>query len=1232
MSSQNYLSNVFRQVYTYSNGQFVPSINLSNVSKITADSLTVTTLSLGGSNDNLYFGEGAGSLDPNSANNTAIGVQAAGSVSNVNNSVFLGRSAGLGVNGAEAVIGIGVTTKGTGTSNIYIGNGTGSTADNSVSNIYIGHAIDTASAVSNQLRIGQDGNVLLAGDFNTKWLGVGTLTPTNGYKLDVSGGANVAGDLLVAGNINAGSIGTSAISGPRTRMQDGSASYPSYSFINDTSLGLYSAGGHSMGFANQGIQVMCISGTRVGINTPNPSTTLEVNGDISANSYNGPDGTVSLPKYSFSSARNTGIYLDSGKLSFAVDGVKQFEMTSNGVVNTNDVAINSVLRDANVPVDYDISGGNIRMTRTLTTSNIVGNYASSNQIGGVTLDNGAISNSGAITTDSITTTGSTSNSIGGTVFQSNSVTLYGPITSFSVLDSNQIGGVTLSYNNVSLGGTITGTDPSSSNQIGGVTLSNNNIAMSGTIIGSTANTSNQIGGVTLSNNDIAMSGAIVGSTANTSNQIGGVTLSNNDITTVGKMKSYLIQNGALGDGQTYALQETVGGLSSINPTALPAISFQEGGFNGGYRHFIQSRHDYNDGIAPQNLASNAIDFYTNTSTGYNGSTGPGTGNVLAMSVTSAGVGIGTDNIGYALNVSGTAYASEGVIASNFTTLSASSNTIGGVILDNSNTTSSNFTTPTASSNDIGGVILSNNNIRIGAPVDTNQYAIQEFGGGTNGAGEDGSTAIAFQRGGASVTGGFRHFIRSRHSGNITNLFCNSLDFYLNNAGASTTSTAPGTGNTLAMSVTAGGVGIGTIKPGAALDVSGSFRLDTSSGGSIRAFVASDTYGNLAMNGYFTVSRNNTNIGGLSNENEILTLLAADTNTTNYFMSNYVAIGRRTAASRLHLMDTVSSTDASQAIILQTGSIKNKQSSRIEFRGTDSGSSIPLSSITGIDTGTGPSAYRGDLTFMTTSGANLYPERMRIRYDGNVGIGTTAPAYTLDVSGAIASGTTEYTVFVTSSTTVSVPTGFTMAHITLVAGGAGGGGGKSGGGGGGGGGGGAGWRVEQLVTNPSSMTVTIGLGGAGGAPGSVGSSGGLSRLTYTGLASGTMEILSGSGGSSTSTVAGGTGGNGYYGGGAGGGGNGSGSAAAGGTGIILPGSIGGFGAGGGYGGLGGGQMTGAGAVNPGGGGGGGGPAGGKGGAAGSDGTAGAPGCGGGGGGSGATGGRGGDGYCIVKFMR
>jgi hypothetical protein len=1201
MSSQNYLSNVFRQVYTYSNGQFIPTLNISNVSKITADSLTVTTLSLGGTNDNLYFGDGAGSINANSRDNVAIGVAAANNISNTSNSVFLGRSAGAGVDGADTMISIGMGAKGNGISNIYIGKDTGAAAASS-SNIFIGHSLDTSLAISNTLLIGQDGDTLITGNFSNKWLGIGTSTPTSGYKFDVSGNTNIAGALNVTGNLNAGSLSVSAVSAPYSRLSNGTILEPSYSFVNDTSMGMYMVASNTIGFAYAGQQSMCISGSLVGINTPTPRTALDVSGDISANRYNGPNGTASAPKYTFSSDLSTGVFLASnGALSFTAGGVKQLTITSNGVVNDNPSAVttNPILRDYVTPINYDISGGNILVTKTVSSSNFTGIASASNSIGGVTLSNsnvsgvvttttsnvlangylrnaliptqfdisgGNISNSGTtrssnfmtasssssnviggitmssgriaagtttsnyiggitLSNFSILTNPTTSNTIGGVILSNSNIALDGAITGTTANTSNQIGGVILSNSNVSFGGAITGTTATTSNNIGGITLSNNNIAMSGTIVGSTANTSNNIGGVTLSNNNIAMSGTIVGSTANTSNNIGGVTLSNNNISNSAQLTTSNIRVGGPPDTNVYAIEEFGGGYDN-NGTgvgASPAMAFQYRSGTGGFRHFIRARHD----AQPIPAVGNALDFFINGTNTSNGSSAPGTGNVLALSVTATGVGVGTSVPAFNLDVSGnirsTASTSNNIggvtlsnnnIAMSGTIIGSTANTsnnIGGVTLSNGNLNASTLISGSGS-NLIGGVTLSNyiirdatristidfaasgyirnntaasefdisggnisnsgrltsSNIRVGAPVDTNQYAIQEIGGGTTGAGIDGSAAIAFQRGGASVTGGFRHFIRSRHSGNTTDPFSNSLDFFLNNAGASTTSTAPGTGNTLAMSVTAGGVGIGmsnpeklldissattnqgiritapnaqinlsnngtsgimqmfnngansglfsdiplmtfwtganqrmcisganvgigTRTPGATLDLSGNFRLDTSTGGSIRAFIASSTYGNFAMNGYFTVSRNNTNIGSLSNENEILTLLAADTNTTNYFMSNKVGIGTRAAA---HLLDVNGGQGGTTTIRVYSGSDVAGSATnipRIRLTSRVGTGSILDYDITGEEVNT---TNNYGLTFGGYGSANVF--RMDF---GNkrLGVGTVAPAYALDVS-------------------------------------------------------------------------------------------------------------------------------------------------------------------------------------------------------------------------------------------
>jgi hypothetical protein len=1139
-NSQNYLSNVFRQVYTYDGSKFVPTLNMSNISKITADSLTVTTLSLGGTNDNLYFGDRAGSLNSNSRDNVAIGVEAANNISNTSNSVFLGRSAGAGVDGADTMISIGMSAKGNGTSNIYIGKDTGAAAASS-SNIFIGHSLDISLAVSNTLIIGQDGDTLITGNFSDKWLGIGTPTPTSGYKFDVSGDTNIKGALNVTGNLNAGSLSVSAVSAPYSRLSNGTVSLPSYSFVNDTSMGMYMVASNTIGFAYEGQQSMCISGSRVGINTPTPRTALDVNGDISANRYNGPNGTASAPKYTFSSDLSTGLFLASdGALSFTAGGVKQLTITSNGLVNDNPGAVttNAILRDYVTPINYDISGGNILVTKTVSASNFTGIGSASNSIGGVTLSNSNVSGVVTTTTSNVLANGYLRNALIPTQFDisggniSNSATHTSSNFVTGTASSNNIGGVTLSNSNVSgvvttttsnvlangylrnaliptqfdiSGGNMSNsathtasnfvTGTASSNSIGGVILSNSNV--SGVVTATTSNvlangylrnalipTQFDISGGNISNSGTTRSSNFVTGTAS-SNNIGGVALSNSNVSgVVSTTTSNVLANGYLRDaliptqfdisggnisnsGQltasnirvaapfdpsVYATQEFGGGGNSSGAGGTPAIAFQRGSGIGGWRHFIRTRHV---GSTP---ASNAIDFFTNIGGSTLESTAPGTGNTLAMSVTSGGVGIGTTPA-FNLDVSGNARVTSNTTSSNFTTPTASSNSIGGVTLSNNNiamsgtiigstantsnqiggvtlsnnniamsgtligstvNTSNQIGGVTLSnnniamsgtligstvntSNQIGGVTLSNNNIsnsgqlttsniRVGNAIDTNVYASEEFGGGADPDGT-GTTpaaraAMAFQY----RTAGFRHYIRSRHSGNANDAG-NSIDFYLNASSSSNGSSAPGTGNVLAMNVTARGVGIGTTSvPRSSLHIQQTVSTDLS---------CVLTFQHFGPNAGFTQIRSDS-IGpnGLGNAMSFWTRTDSgsdfDSNNLNVerMRINYNGVGIGTANPQ-YLLDVSSGTTNQGIRITAPNAQLNLVNTGVNaiMQMYNNGSAVGLYST-----------LAGPMVFSTNG-----TQKAMIDANGRVGIGNFAPGYLLDID----AGTTAASINMTS---------------------------------------------------------------------------------------------------------------------------------------------------------------------------------------------------------------------------
>jgi len=1153
---------------------------------------------------------------------------------------------------------------------------------------------------------------------------VGGVTLSNGNVILTGTATN--SNLLVPGWIRDNEtapvvdISDGTVQAIKFRAQNGSAPIPAYSFSSDPSSGMHLVRTSAIGFDTAGIQRMCISGGFVGIGTSAPRVALDVSGDISANVYNGPGGTALAPHYTFSDDRTTGLFFPGANMIGLTAGGTERVRISNGFVGigttpsaSSALDVSGVFRiiGANGNITFnngtiDVSGtplvsttgafsnaatttsnyiGGVTLSnfdvslmssgrfRTMTgTSNYIGGVTlsnfdvslmssgrvmtmptgTSNYIGGVTLSNfdvslmssgrfrtmtGSSNYIGGVTLSnfdvSLMSTGrfmtmptNSSNYIGGVTLSNFDVSLMssGQFRTMPTGSSNYIGGVTLSNFDVSLmstgrfitmptgssnyigGVTLSNFDVSlmssgrfmtmtgSSNYIGGVTLSNFDVSLmsSGRFMTMPTGSSNYIGGVTLSNFDVSLTstGRILGFPTS-SNQIGGVILSNSNVFTgngsaTGPSHTFIndpstglhlagvsrlvfdtsgvqrmcISGGNVGIGSTItapfsALDLSDGTLSfrrragfsrlSSNNTAsieigggynnagagqvngaFPAIAF--GFWEGGYRHFIRSRHS--GGIA----RNSGIDFLINTGLGDASSTTIGVNNSNMLSVTAAGVGVGMDLPLGALDVSGS--------------------------------------------------------IRVGCltgnELTTNAGSI-EIGGGLNGNNVGGLPAIAFQ--GRDTVGGFgyRHFIQTAHSGGVATTG-NAIRFFICSGGPVGQSTAPGVGSTHIMSVTQQGVGIGTPAPTGGLDVSFAST-------SVPAFRVTNVA--IPTQGWGGRNNHTVDISGGVRIVQDASLVGPLNNDPRGLFDTLTLQSSRGQGS-----------NGSASIAFRSGLDNN-------FYGR----------IFGVDRQPIPGgAYIGDLVFQTANGVGFLPEVMRLTWNGRVGIGTTDPQFLLDVNGTIAANSNEYTVYMTTSgvgQSLTTPTGFSNAHITIVSGGGGGG---AGGLTSGGGGGASGGFISALATNISgtTFTIAIGAGGVGGITGINSGRGGFGAFTSVAYGNFAQQVEGGNPGFGGNSGTGGAGGAGIYGGG--------GAAAqttpgAGGVGKLIDGATGTTT----FSGSGGGSANNA--VLSTAGGGGGGPLGGRGGGSSAP-TAGGAGSGGGGAAAAGTGAAGGAGYVIFKFLR
>jgi hypothetical protein len=225
--SQNLLSNVFKPTYVYDTvaQTYSSRLEIVNIDTVSANVVSAFIGSIGDASGNVYVGINAGNSYSNTLSNsnvTALGVNAGQGSSNCSNSIFIGYGAGVGSLSARNTIAIGANAIGSGTGNIYLGAGTGSTSG--TSNIFLGQGIAPTGVISNTLLIGNGSTTSIGNSYPTGILvsgitnatpvyvsgnlyscnavGINTITPT--YTLDVNGygriGTNQNGGLGINTN------------------------------------------------------------------------------------------------------------------------------------------------------------------------------------------------------------------------------------------------------------------------------------------------------------------------------------------------------------------------------------------------------------------------------------------------------------------------------------------------------------------------------------------------------------------------------------------------------------------------------------------------------------------------------------------------------------------------------------------------------------------------------------------------------------------------------------------------------------------------------------------------------------------------------------------------------------------------------------------------------------------------------------------------------------------------
>ena len=142
-----------------------------------------------------------------------------------------------------------------------------------------------------------------------------------------------------------------------------------------------------------------LSNTRIGVGKTNPVVALEVVGDVSATTYNGPGGTAGAPHYTFSDDRTTGVFFPGANIvGLSAGGIERMRISNSniGIGTTNPanaLDVSGVLRIIGANGNITFSNGSIDVSGTplVSSTGAFSNVSTtSNSIGGVLLSNGGV--------------------------------------------------------------------------------------------------------------------------------------------------------------------------------------------------------------------------------------------------------------------------------------------------------------------------------------------------------------------------------------------------------------------------------------------------------------------------------------------------------------------------------------------------------------------------------------------------------------------------------------------------------------------------------------------------------------------------------------------------------------------------------------------------------------------------------------------------------------------------